>query len=249
MDLPGVGENLQDHLFVSVAYACTQPVTLANAEAKRNIANYLLFKKGPLTSNVAEAGAFIKTDASLPAPDLQFHFGPVYYINHGFTRPEGHGFTIGPTLIRPHSRGRITLCSSDPFTAPSIQPRYLESETDVQVLVQGVKLACDLAQSKAFSAYRGRAVCGGLEVCGNDDIVDHIRKTAETIYHPVGTCKMGTDAMAVVDAGLRVRGLKNLRVVDASVMPQIIGGNPNAAVIMIAEKAADLIKGENHAPL
>ncbi|HKY29027.1 MAG TPA: choline dehydrogenase [Pyrinomonadaceae bacterium] len=244
VDLPGVGENLQDHLFVSVAYACTQPVTLANAEAKKNIANYLLFKKGPLTSNVAEAGAFTKTDASLPAPDLQFHFGPVYYLNHGFTRPEGHGFTIGPTLIRPLSRGYLTLRSSDPFEAPSIQPRYLESETDMQVLVNGVKMACELAQTKAFSAYRGPAVCDGLQMCGNNEIADYVRNTVETIYHPVGTCKMGTDAMAVVDARLRVHEIKNLRVVDASVMPEIIGGNPNAAVIMIAEKAADLIKEE-----
>lgn len=244
VDLPGVGENLKDHLFVSVAYACTQPITLANAETKRNIANYLLFKKGPLTSNVAEAGAFIKTDANLPAPDLQFHFGPVYYLNHGFTRPEGHGFTIGPTLIRPASRGHITLRSNDPFEAPSIQPRYLESETDVQVLVNGVSLACELAQTRAFSAYRGQAVCDGLQLCANNEIADYIRNTVETLYHPAGTCKMGNDAMAVVDARLRVHGVQNLRVVDASVMPEIIGGNLNAAVIMIAEKAADLIKTE-----
>ena len=244
VDLPGVGENLQDHLFVSVAYACTQPVTLANAEAKKNIANYLLFKKGPLTSNVAEAGAFIRTDASLAAPDLQFHFGPVYYLNHGFTRPEGHGFTIGPTLIRPQSRGYLTLRSSDPFAPPSIQPRYLESEADMQVLVNGVRMACELAQTKPFSAYRGPAVCDGLQLCGNNEIANYVRNTVETIYHPVGTCKMGTDAMSVVDARLRVHEIKNLRVVDASVMPEIIGGNPNAAVIMIAEKAADLIKEE-----
>lgn len=243
VNLPGVGENLQDHLFFSVAYACTQPVTLASAEAIRNIANYLLFKKGPLTSNVAEAGAFIKTDSRLPAPDLQFHFGPVYYLNHGFTRPAGHGFTIGPTLIRPQSRGHIMLRSSDPFAAPSIQPRYFESDADVQVLVNGVRLACELAETKAFSAYRGRAVCDGLQLGSDREIAAHIRKTVETIYHPVGTCRMGADAMAVVDARLRVHGMENLRVVDASVMPQIIGGNPNAAVIMIAEKAADLIKG------
>jgi choline dehydrogenase len=242
-DLPGVGENLQDHLFVSVAYACTQPLTLANAESKLNIANYLLFKKGPLTSNVAEAGAFLKTDESLPAPNLQFHFGPVYYLNHGFTRPEGHGFTIGPTLIRPQSRGHIRLRSSDPLAAPSIQPRYFEREADLQVLVDGVRLACELVQAKAFSAYRGQPHCERLQLSSKDEIVEYIRNTAETIYHPVGTCRMGTDDMAVVDARLRVHAMENLRVVDASVMPEIVGGNPNAAVIMIAEKAADLIKG------
>lgn len=244
LDLPGVGENLQDHLFVAVAYACTQPVTLASAEGLRNVANYLLFKRGPLTSNVAEAGAFIRTDSSLPAPNLQFHFGPVYYLNHGFTRPEGHGFTIGPTLIRPKSRGYFRLRSNDPFDAPSIQPHYLESDADMQVLVEGVKLACELADTKTFSAYRGREVCDGLKLRNDSGIADYIRNTVETIYHPVGTCKMGTDAMAVVDAHLRVHGMENLRIVDASILPEIVGGNPNAAVIMIAEKAANIIRGK-----
>jgi len=241
LDLPGVGENLQDHLFVAVAYSCTQPVSLANAETLRNLANYLLFKKGPLTSNVAEAGAFVKTDSSLPAPDLQFLFGPAYYLNHGFTRPEGHGFTIGPALIHPKSRGHIRLRSNDPFEAPSIQPRYLEDDADMQVLIDGVKIACELADTKAFSKYRGQAMC---DFQNDKEIADYIRNMVETVYHPVGTCKMGTDTMAVVDSHLLVHGMENLRVVDASIMPDIVGGNPNAAVIMIAEKAADMIRGK-----
>ncbi|MDQ3818873.1 MAG: choline dehydrogenase [Acidobacteriota bacterium] len=240
VDLPGVGQNLQDHLVVAVAYASTRPVSLAAAEAKLNIANYLLFKKGPLTSNVAEAGGFVRTVSSLPEPDLQFHFGPVYYLNHGFTRPEGHGFTIGPTLIRPVSRGHISLRSSDPFDPPAIQPHYLKSETDLRKLVEGVKLACELAHAKPLSEFRGAAVCEKLGTDG--EIVEHIRRTVETIYHPVGTCRMGDDPLAVVDSEQRIHGIEGLRVVDASVMPEIVGGNPNAAVIMVAEKAADSIK-------
>ena len=241
IDLPGVGRNLQDHPIVPVAYACTRPVSLATAEAKLNIVNYLLFKKGPLTSNVAEAGGFVRTDARLPVPDLQFHFGPVYYLDHGFTRPEGHGFTIGPTLIRPQSRGHITLRSGDPLDPPSIQPHYLESPADLRTLVEGVKLAQELARTEALSGYRGAAVFEKLET--TEDIVGHIRRTIETLYHPAGTCRMGQDPLAVVDAQLRVHGVEALRVVDASIMPDIVGGNTNAPVIMLAEKAADSIKG------
>ncbi|HEX6183881.1 MAG TPA: choline dehydrogenase [Pyrinomonadaceae bacterium] len=241
-DLPGVGRNLQDHLIVAVAYACTRPVSLASAEAGRHVANYLLFKKGPLTSNVGEAGGFVRTRPGLAAPDLQFHFGPVYYLSHGFVRPEGHGFTIGPTLIRPESRGHITLRSADPFDPPSIQPCYLEAEADLRTLVEGVKVARELAHTKALGGYRGAAVCEKLGT--DEEIAEHVRDAAETIYHPTGTCRMGDDALAVVDARLRVRGVEGLRVVDASVMPSIVGGNTNAAVIMLAEKAADAIKAD-----
>lgn len=239
-DLPGVGRNLQDHLIVAVAYACTRPVSLASAEAKRNIVSYLLFRRGPLTSNVAEVGGFVRTDPRLPAPDLQFHFGPVYYISHGFVRPEGHGFSVGPTLIRPRSRGLITLKSADPFAPPSIEPRYMEDEADLRLLVEGVKLARELAHAKAFGDFRGAPLCEKLSTDG--EIVEHIRAAAETIYHPTGTCAMGAGASAVTDARLRVRGVKGLRVVDASVMPEIVGGNTNAPVIMLAEKAADDIR-------
>jgi len=243
-DLPGVGHNLQDHLFVAVAYECLRPISLAAAESKRNILKYLLFRKGPLTSNVAEGAAFVKTDNALPAPDLQFHFGPTYYIEHGFVQPEGHGFSIGPVLIRPKSRGSICLRSSDPLEPPLIQPNYFEAEADLRTLVAGVKLARRMARAKAFDAYRGDERFPGADAQSDEALTEFVRNTAETLYHPVGTCKMGADETAVVDARLRVRGVENLRVVDASAMPVIVGGNTNAPTIMIAEKGADLIMSE-----
>lgn len=241
-ELPGVGENLQDHVASSVALECTQPVSLTGEVTLPNWLKYVLWKRGPYTSNVAEAGGFTRTASDLPAPDLQFHFAPVYYLNHGFTKPEGHGFTIGPTLLRPQSRGRITLRSADPFVSPAIHANYLASEADLRVLVEGVKLARRLAQAKAFDEFRGHEISPGAEAQSDAAIAKAIRNSAETLYHPVGTCKMGRDAMAVVDAGLRVRGVEGLRVVDASVMPTIVGGNTNAPTMMIAEKAAEMIK-------
>jgi choline dehydrogenase len=242
IDLQGVGQNLQDHLLAPVAYSSTKPITLANADSFLNIVNYLLFKRGQLTSNLAETGGFVKTDSSLSLPDLQFHAGATYYINHGFILPEGHGLTICPTLIRPKSIGQLTLRSNDPFSAPTIEPSYLDHEEDLRTLVKGIKLAIELAHTKSLSAYRGKAYFENLKT--ESDIIEHICNTAETIYHPTGTCKMGKDSMAVVDSQLRVHGANSLRVVDASIMPEIVGGNPNAAVVMIAEKAADLIKSQ-----
>jgi choline dehydrogenase len=243
VDLPGVGGNLQDHMIVAVAYECTQPVSLANAETFPNLLRYFLFRKGPLTSNVAEAGGFVKTRADLVAPDMQLTFGPVYYLDHGFTRPEGHGFTLGPTQLRPQSRGTITLRSADPFDPPAIQPNYLASDVDLQVFVEGIRLCRRLAQTKAFDRFRGKELYPGPSIQSNQAIAEYLRKGLETLYHPVGTCKMGGDAMGVVDDRLRVRGVEGLRVVDASIMPTITSGNTNAPTIMIAEKAADLIRG------
>lgn len=241
-NLPGVGENLQDHLFLPVAYESKQPITLDKAETLGNLARFVLFRRGPLTSNVAEAGGFVKLDPSLAAPNLQFHFGPVYYIDHGFTRPSGYGFTLGPTLLHPESRGRITLRSADPLEPPVIQPNYLSREADLRVLVEGIKLARRIAKAKAFDPYRGAETYPGTEVQGDSAIADYVRRVAETVYHPVGTCKMGSDAMAVVDPQLRVRGVEGLRVTDASVMPVLVRGNTNAPTIMIAEKAAEALR-------
>src|SRR6185312_10869619 len=242
-DLPGVGANLQDHPAVPVVYQCTQPISLANAETVKNVAKYMCFKNGMLTSNVAEAGGFLST-SSKAAPDLQFHFGPGYYVDHGFAKFKGHAFSLGPTLIRPSSRGRISLRSSNPLDAPVIQANYFAQDGDFARMLEGVKLARTFAAAKAFDKYRGREMHPGSEAKDDQALTAHIKQYAATLYHPVGTCKMGNDADSVVDSELRVRGLQGLRVVDASVMPAIPGGNTNAPTIMIAEKAADMIRGK-----
>jgi len=242
VDLPGVGENLQDHLAVPLVHACTQPVTLDVTGRPGDLVRYVVARSGPLTSNVAEAGGFVRTRPGLPAPDLQLHFGPAYFMEHGFVRPEGCGFTLGPTLVAPRSRGRVTLASSDPTAAPLIDPNYVEDPRDLAVLVQGLLLARRLVAAGPFDPYRGPEIWPGPDVRSDAALADFARLRAETLYHPVGTCRMGHDRLAVVDARLRVRGVTGLRVADASVMPVIVRGNTNAPTIMIAEKAADLIR-------
>jgi choline dehydrogenase len=241
-DLPGVGANLQDHLATGVAFACPRAISLANAETLRGLLGYLLLRRGPLTSCIAEAGGFVRTRPELARPDLQFHFAPVYFIDHGFARPPGHGFTVGPTLLRPGARGRVSLRSADPLVPPAIQANYLAGERDLATLVAGVRLARRLAHARAFDPFRGAEILPGAAAADDAAIAAHVRATAQTLYHPVGTCRMGADARAVVDARLRVHGVEGLRVVDASIMPTIVGGNTNAPTIMIAEKAADLIR-------
>jgi choline dehydrogenase len=246
-DLPGVGENLQDHLVAGAVYNSTRPISLNDAENLKNLLNYLLFKKGPFTSTIAEAGGFVKTQPDLPAPDIQYHFAPVFYKEHGAVQVPGHGFTIGPTLLHPRSRGRILLRSSDPTAHALIHANYLSEEEDAQTLLAGLKLAHELAHTKAFAPYLGEEIEPRTWKRSDQEMIEAIRQSAETIYHPAGTCKMGTDAMAVVDPELRVRGIEGLRVVDASIMPTVVGGNTNAPTIMIAEKAADLIKNPSTA--
>ncbi|HSM88345.1 MAG TPA: GMC family oxidoreductase N-terminal domain-containing protein, partial [Candidatus Limnocylindrales bacterium] len=241
-DLPGVGANLQDHLAAPLVYQCTQPISLANAESVNSLARYLCFKNGMLTSNVAEAGGFLKVRPESPAPDLQFHFGPGYYVDHGFAKFKGHAFTVGPTIIRPYSRGSITLRSSNPLDSPLIHANYFADPRDLDVMVAGLKLARKLVAAAAFDKYRGREMHPGPDAAEDNGLRAHIAAYGATLYHPVGTCKMGSDSMAVVDSELRVRGVEGLRVVDASIMPTVIGGNTNAPTIMIAEKAADMIR-------
>ncbi len=242
LDLPGVGENLQDHVVAGAVYQSTKPISLNDAEKLGNILNYMLFKKGPFTSTVAESGAFIKTQDGLAAPDIQYHFAPAFFKDHGATKLPGHGFTIAPTLLHPRSRGRILLHSNDPFEHAAIHANYLNEEEDIRSLLAGVKLAHELAHSKAFAPFLGTEMDPPSWKLGENEMLEVIRQTGETIYHPTSTCKMGSDSMAVVDSQLRVRGIEGLRVIDASVMPNVVGGNTNAPTIMIAEKAADLIK-------
>jgi choline dehydrogenase len=243
VDLPGVGQNLQDHLLSGASYACRRRGTLDNAGTMLDLIWYLLFGRGRLTSNVGEAGAFVRSDPAAPLPDLQLYFAPVYYVAHGFDRPPGAGFSIGACVLRPRSRGEVRLRSADPLAAPSIQPRYLDDPDDLRLQLLGLKLARRLAASKAFAGVRGEEYVPGASLQSDEELTADIRQRVETLYHPVGTCKMGRDALAVVDPGLRVHGTTGLRVVDASIMPALIGGNTHAPTVMIAEKAVDLIRG------
>jgi choline dehydrogenase len=235
VDLEGVGRNLRDHLNIGQSFHSTQEISLSNAESIPNVLKYIFKKSGPLTSNVAEAGAFLKSRPELEECDLQLHFAPVHFVEHGLKNPPGHGFSLGAVLLTPKSAGRIYLRSADPRDAPMIDPRYLSNGEDIDPLREGLKMVWKLLESKAFDPYRGRAVFE------KRDTTSYLRAHAETLYHPVGTCKMGQDATSVVDAELRVYGVAGLRVVDASVMPSIVRGNTNAPVMMIAEKAARMI--------
>lgn len=247
VDLPGVGANLQDHLTTGVLYACTRPISLAGAETFGNIARYLVSRRGPLTSCVAEAGAFIRTRSDLEQPDIQLHFAPTFFADHGFRSPAGHGFTLGATLLLPESRGRITLRSSSPFDAPAITPNYLASSRDLDTLVEAVRLFREVAAARAFDDFRGQEVLPGPEVRTREDVERAIAQWAQSLYHPAGTCAMGPGASSVVDDRLRVRGVTGLLVADASIMPRLVAGNTTAPTIMIAEKAADLILADAEA--
>jgi len=202
-----------------------------------------MFRTGPLASNIGEAGAFIRTSDGLEAPDLQIIFAPAYYLNHGFTKVEGHGFSVGTVQLRPYSRGRIRLRSANPKTHPEIDPSYLTDERDLALLVEGVKRCRDMVHGRALDALRGDEYTPGADARDDSALSEFVRRSAETLYHPVGTCRMGADIRSVVDPELRVCGIERLRVVDASIMPDIVGGNTNAPTIMIGEKGADLIRG------
>jgi len=210
---------------------------------------YSFLGDGPAAEQGLEAGAFVKSRPGLEAPDLQFHFIVALFMDHGRSKPDRHGFMSHACLLRPESRGHIGLKSDDPFAAPLIQPNYLATDNDRRALRRGLRILREVFAQRAFEPYRGPELMPGSDAQSDSELDAYIRRSAETIYHPVGTCRMGADgdAMAVVDGELRVRGVAGLRVVDASVMPDIVGGNTNAPTIMIAEKAADMILG--HAAL
>ena len=240
VDLPGVGQNLQDHLDVPLAVAAKEPVSLKPHSAAAEI-EYRHFQKGDLTSNGPEAGGFVRTSPDLPMPDLQYHFSPSCRAELVNPDDHPHAFIIWPGLLLPESRGYIELRTADPLEHPIIQPNYLSHEKDVDVLLYGVKQARQIAQCHAFERFVGRVLLPHPAVESDNDLRAYIRETATTIYHPVGTCKMGVDPLAVVDPQLRVYGVEGLRVADASIMPTIINGNTNAPAIMIGEKAAEMI--------
>ena len=202
----------------------------------------MLRKSGPLTSSVAEALAFVHSRPGLPAADIQFHFAPAYFVEHGSAEYDGHALTVAPTLLTPKSRGYVRLRSADPADKPRILTNSLTEPEDVAALVAGVKRAREIAASGPMSAVCGREIFPGTGVENDDDIERDLRRRVELLYHPVGTCRIGDGADAVVDPQLRVRGVQALRVADASVMPTIVRGNTNAPTIMIGERAADLVK-------
>jgi choline dehydrogenase len=230
-DLPGVGENLQDHLAAALSYASTQPVSLAGSATRLNTLQYLTRKSGPLVSNLLEVGAFAKSSPDLDACDLEVLFAPLGSLERGLDPPAEHGFSLFAALLAPKSRGRITLASADPLTPPRIDPEYLSAEEDRDLFRAAVALARQIAESAPLSAYRGTASAFGLE------------DSARSLHHAAGGCKMGSDAAGVVNSDLQVYGVNGLRVADASIMPVIPRAHPSATVMVIAEKAAKLIAG------
>ncbi len=245
--LPGVGKNLQDHLVYFIIFDSSYKKSLDVADrfprVFPNLFQYLRTKKGPFSSNIGEAGGFIKSNPEEPIPDMQYHFGPNYFLEHGFRNPKkGNGYSIGGKVLVPKSIGSVSLASSNPSVKAAIDHNYLSDEDDLRKSVWGYKLCQKIGMANAFKPYRSGLYEPKKELTDDQAIIDQIRATAETLYHPTGTCKMGQDEMAVVDAQLRVHGIKGLRVVDASIMPSIVSGNTNAPTIMIAEKAADLMQ-------
>ncbi len=248
LDQPAVGANYHDHLAVSVLMEMRNTVSYGLSwptlpRAALNLLQYVLGRRGPLASNVFESTSFIRTDAAQTRPNLQVVFQAARRNTNAFPLPLGHGYAISCVSLYPTSRGRIRLAANDPYQAPKLDPNLLGHNEDIAPLLFGLKLARRLLAQPSFAKYKATEVAPGPTTQSDEDWVAHIRKTASTVHHPVGTCRMGTDSAAVVDPQLRVRGLDGLRVVDGSVMPRVIGGNTNAPIVMIAEKAADMMLG------
>lgn len=245
-DLPGVGQNLQDHPDFVFKYRAKSLDLLGisaggSLRMVKEFRRYQSQRRGILTSNGAEGGGFLKTDPGLSAPDIQLHFVLAMLDDHARKLHLGHGYSCHMCLLRPKSVGEVTLASKDPMAAPLINPRFLEHPDDIEVMVKGFKLTRKLMDAPALVAAR-TSDFQTANVHTDDEIRAVLRQTSDTVYHPIGTCKMGVDAMAVVDPQLRVHGMTGLRVVDASIMPTLIGGNTNAPTMMIGEKAADMIR-------
>jgi choline dehydrogenase len=245
-DSPDVGGNLQDHLDVIVQWHCSQPVTLNNNSKFVNkmiaLGKWVFTRSGNGAHMPTPMGAFLSTREGLAAPDIQMHFMPVRGNPHGRGTMDGrHGYQLHVCQLRPESRGTIRLKSADPLAAPAIDPNYLSAPEDVETLVRGVEMAREIGRQPGFAPYNDGEAWPGPEVTDRAALLEKMRGWAETIYHPVGTCRMGVDERAVVDGQLRVNGVEGLRVIDASVMPFLVSGNTNAPTIMIAEKAADII--------
>lgn len=243
--LPGVGQNLQDHLDSVLSYTSrdTDLFGIGLGALVTQIGQYRQWRRdgtGLLATPFAEGGAFFRSSPQTDRPDLQLHFCISIVDDHARKLHRGYGFSCHVCVVRPKSRGEVFLQSTNPLDAPGIDPKFLSDERDLELMRAGVKTMQKILKANAFGGYRHQELyTAGMQT--DEEIEQHIRSRADTIYHPVGTCKMGMDEMAVVDPQLRVHGLENLRVVDASIMPRLIGGNTNAPTFMIAEKAADMI--------
>ncbi|HEY2505158.1 MAG TPA: GMC family oxidoreductase N-terminal domain-containing protein [Streptosporangiaceae bacterium] len=253
-DSPGVGANLSDHPMVTAMWSAPKTRSLWEEAGRRNLVRWQLTHSGPMTSNIAEAGGFVRTDPDLAAPDIQWHVLPVPYVNGGLIDPASRALSVLITLVSVGSRGRIRLRGADPRHKPLIDPAYLSDDGDIEPLVRAVRMARGFAGQRPLSRQLAAELAPGPDVQTDADLREWIRGNLSTIYHPVGTCAMGGDSRvaaskltSVVDTELRVRGVERLRVVDASVMPTVPRGNTNAPTIAIAERASDLIQGR--APL
>jgi choline dehydrogenase len=253
-DLPGVGKNLQDHLELYIQQACTQPITLMDTMKPHNMVlvglRWFLRHDGAAASSHLEAGGFIRSGPGIEHPDIQFHFLPALVSDHGRSPGDQHAFQVHVGPMRPASRGEITLRSADPRVHPRIQPNYLAEERDRTEMRRSIELSREIFAQAAFDPYRGAEIMPGAHVRSAAELDEFVRRKADSAYHPCGTCRMGdpADPMAVVDPECRVVGLAGLRVVDASIMPSEPSGNLNAPTIMIAEKAADILRGREKLP-
>jgi choline dehydrogenase len=246
VDLPGVGQNLQDHINSGVIYTTDEPVSLLLGMEPEHQLEFAEQGRGPLTSNVAEAGGFWRSRSELPAPDVQFHAAPAMFVDEGLGDPVAHGISFGACLLTPRSTGTVTLRSNDPTAKPWIRHSFLSDEEDVDVMLDALRLTMDIARAPALNRYcQEPFVTPASEE--TEELRAHLARRSQTLYHPVGTCAMGNSPDAVVDAELRVHGVEHLRVVDASVMPKLVRGNTNAPTIAVAERAADLIRGRTPA--
>jgi choline dehydrogenase-like flavoprotein len=249
---PQVGRNLQDHISSPVQYS--SPTTVPYGMSWRtlpwlawSVVNYALFRRGLFANTALHAGGFVRSRAGLDRPDIQFILMPAARSPDG-RMGIGHGYGLITILLRPRSSGSVTLAGPDPALAPVIDPAFYSEEADLDDMLRGLRLARRLLEAPAWDRVRGAEIQPGPQVQSDDALKDYIRASSQTCFHPVGTCRMGKDAQDVVDAELRVRGVDGLRVVDASIMPRMIGGNTHAPVVMIAEKAADIIRGRPPLP-
>jgi choline dehydrogenase-like flavoprotein len=243
-ELPGVGRNLQDHPYLTMLWEISEGPTLYGADKPKHLLEWVLRRSGPLTSTAAEVVAFVRTRPGLPAADIQFHMGALYFEKHGEEEFDGHAMTIAPVLVSPRARGQVWLRSADPLAKPRIVTNSLSEPDDVASMVAGMRMAREIAATSPVADVVVRELKPASDADGPEELEAALRERLELIYHPVGTCRMADEGWdAVVDSQLRVHGIDGLRVVDASIFPVIPGGNTNAPTIMVAERAADLIRG------